>query len=67
MQPIRTASEINANIIIQPLQQTPLYQKLAKKVAELRLLGMPCKNIAKSLKVSERTILRAWKQGKEAQ
>ncbi|OGX53398.1 MAG: hypothetical protein A2321_03920 [Omnitrophica WOR_2 bacterium RIFOXYB2_FULL_45_11] len=61
MQPIRTASEITANIIIQPLPQTPLYQKLAKKITELRLLGMPCKDIAKSLNIAKRTVTRAYK------
>ena len=60
MQPIRTASEIRAKIIIQPLQRTPLYQKLAKKVIELRLLGMPNKEIAKNLKTSKRTVVRAY-------
>ncbi|MBU0709931.1 MAG: hypothetical protein KJ923_05320 [Candidatus Omnitrophica bacterium] len=61
LQPIRTASEIPVKIIIQSLQQTPLYQKIAKKVAELHLLAMTHKEIARSLKVSERTVLRAWK------
>jgi DNA invertase Pin-like site-specific DNA recombinase len=61
LQPIRTAGEITAHIIIQPLERTPLYQKLAQKVAELRLLGMPHEGIAKSLDVSKRTVLRAWK------
>ena len=60
MQPIRTASEITANIIIQPLPQTPLYQKLAKKITELRLLGMPNKEIAENLKISKRTVIRAY-------
>jgi len=64
LQPIRTASEITTNIIIQPLQRTPLYQKLAKKITELRLLGMPNKEIATSLNVSERTVIRACKFNK---
>ncbi len=50
MQPIRTAAEITAKMIIPPLQQIPLYQKLSKKITELRLLGMSNKEIAKSLK-----------------
>ena len=61
MQPIRTASEIQVKIIIQPLQRIPLYQKLTKKITELRLLGMPYKEIAKSLNVSKRTVSRACK------
>ena len=61
MQPIRTASEITANIIIRPLQRTPLYHKLANKVTELRLLGMPCKDIAKSLNIAKRTVTKACK------
>ena len=59
MQPIRTASEIQLKIIIQPLQRIPLYQKLAKKVAELHTLGMPLKKIALALHVSLQTIKRA--------
>jgi len=59
LQPIRTASEITANIIIQPLQRTPLYQKLAKKITELRLLGMPCSDIAKSLNIAKGTVTKA--------
>lgn len=61
MQPIRTASEITANIIIQPLQRIPLYQKLAKKITELRLLGMTYKEIAKSLNVAEKAVIKACK------
>jgi len=59
LQPIRTASEITAKIIIQPLERIPLYQKIAQKVAELRLLGMPHKKIAESLGISERTSKKA--------
>jgi len=61
LQPLRTASEITANIIIQPLQRTPLYQKISKKVAELHLLGMPSKDIAKSLNISKGTVTKAYK------
>jgi len=67
MQPIRTASEISAKIIIQPLQRTPLYQRLAKKITELRLLGMPRKDIAKSLNISRGTITNACKFNKTTQ
>jgi DNA-binding NarL/FixJ family response regulator len=59
LQPIRTASEIQVKIIIQSLQRTPLYQKLAKKVEELSLLGLSLRAIAKSLKVSKKTIKTA--------
>ena len=59
MQPIRTASEIHAKIIIKPLERIPLYQKLAQKVKELHLLGMTYKEIAKSLGVSKNTIKKA--------
>jgi len=59
LQPIRTASEISIKIVIEPLQHTPLYQKLASKVEELYLLGMSLRAIAKSLKVNRRTVLRA--------
>lgn len=61
MQPIRTAAEISAKIIIQPLERIPLYQKIAKKVAELRLLGMPHKEIAKSLDIAKNTVIKACK------
>lgn len=67
MQPIRTASEISAKIIIQPLQRTPLYQRLAKKITELRLLGMPCKDITKSLNISKGTVTKAYKFHKATQ
>ena len=60
MQPIRTASEIHAKIIIQPLEQIPLYQKLAQKVKELRLLGMTYKEIAKALNINKKTAIKAY-------
>ncbi len=59
--PIRTASEVPVKIIIQPLQRTPLYQKLAKKVEELLLLGMSFRAIGRSLGVSKRTVIRTYK------
>ncbi len=61
LQPIRTASEVPVKIIIQPLQRTPLYQKLAKKVEELLLLGMSFRAIGRSLGVNKRTVMRAYK------
>jgi len=59
LHPIRTASEITANIIIQPLECIPLYQKLAKKVQELNALGMLNKEIALALKINKKTVRRA--------
>jgi len=67
MQPIRTASEIQVKIIIEPLQRTPLYQKLSKKITELRLLGMPCKDITKGLNISKGTVTKAYKFHKTTQ
>jgi DNA invertase Pin-like site-specific DNA recombinase len=61
LQPIRTAAEIPVKIIIKPLKQTPLYQKLAKKTEELYLLDMPLRAIARSLGVNRRTVMRALK------
>jgi len=61
LQPIRTASEIQVKIIIQPLQRTPLYQKLAQKIEELSLLGMSVRAISKALKVNKSTIKRAYR------
>ena len=67
MQPIRTAAEITVKIIIQPLERIPLYQKISKKVAELHFLGMPCKDIAKSLNISKGTVTKAYKFHKTTQ
>jgi len=58
LQPIRTASEIEAHIKILPVRQIPLYQKHAQKATELHLLGIPQKQIAKTLNVSLKTIQR---------
>jgi len=60
LQPIRTISEIQAKIIIQPLERIPLYQKMAKKVQELHLLGMTLKKIASSLDISMNTVKKAY-------
>ena len=59
MQPIRTASEIAANIIIQPLERISLYQRLAKKIQELHTLGLLNKDIAQALKINKKTVRRA--------
>lgn len=61
LQPIRTASEIQVKIVIEPTEQTPLYQKLASKIEELYLLGMSLRAIAKNLKINRKTVLRALK------
>jgi DNA-binding transcriptional regulator YhcF (GntR family) len=59
--PKHIASEVQVKIIIRPLPRIPLYQKLAKKVEELFLLGMPLRVIAKSLGVNKNTVKRAYK------
>jgi len=57
-QPIRTISEISAHIKILPTRQIPLYQKISRKVKQLKSLGMPYHKIAKRLNTSEVTIDR---------
>ena len=37
----------------------PLYQKLAPKIKELKILGMNYKEIATKLKISEKTIRKS--------
>lgn len=59
LQPIRTASEITVRIVIPPVRRTPLYQKLAQKAGEIRLLGMSFQAIGRSLGVCEETARRA--------
>jgi DNA-binding NarL/FixJ family response regulator len=56
VQPIRTASEMPVRIKIPNSLRVPLYQKLAQKVEELHILGMPLKAIAESLNISINTI-----------
>ena len=58
-EPVECASEITAHIKILPAQNIPLYQKIAQKATQLRLLGMTYPQIAKSLKVSKKTVLKA--------
>jgi len=58
--PIRTAAEITATIILPPLQSVKLYHKIAQKVVELRALGMGFAAIAKSLKINENTVRKAY-------
>jgi len=59
LQPIRTFGEISTHIKILPAQQPYLYQKLSKKVTQLRLLEMTCKQMAKSLKTNRKTATKA--------
>ncbi|NGX28813.1 MAG: hypothetical protein K940chlam1_01000 [Candidatus Anoxychlamydiales bacterium] len=55
-QPIRTISFIPVQIKITFDQPVPLYQKLSSKIKELNVLGMPCKEIAVTLKISLKTV-----------
>ena len=59
MQPIRTISEISADIKILPAKQIPLYQKVSLKAKQLYALGMSYREIAKKLSVGETTVIRA--------
>ena len=59
MQPIRTASELSAHMVIQPTIKIPLYKKLAQKVQELSILGLSRSDIANSLDISITTVKRA--------
>ncbi len=61
MQPIRTISEISADIKISPAKQIPLYQKISLKAKQLYALGMSYNQIAKKLSVGETTVIRAYK------
>jgi len=61
LQPIRTAAQITASIKILPVKQLSLYQKLAQKATQLRLLGLPVKEIAIRLEVSKGTVENALK------
>jgi DNA invertase Pin-like site-specific DNA recombinase len=61
LQPIRTAAEITAHIKILPVHQPYLYQKLSQKATQLRLLGMSYQQIAKSLNINKRTVMKACK------
>jgi len=55
LQLIQTAAEISAHIKLLPANQILLYQKIAQKATELRLLGVPYSQIAKSLNMHEKT------------
>ncbi|MBN2478767.1 MAG: hypothetical protein JXA94_00920 [Parachlamydiales bacterium] len=56
MQPIRTMSLIPIRIKITLNENIPLYQKLARKIRELKALKMTEKQIAIKLNVSTKTI-----------
>ncbi len=59
MQLIRTVSEIKTKIII-PVQTTViLYKSISQKAKELHKLGMSFEAIAKTFKVSKKTVRRA--------
>ena len=64
MQPIRTAAEITVQIKIYPVRRVYLYQKYSQKAKELRLLGMSYEQIAKSLNISKKTVINAYKHKK---
>lgn len=59
--PTRTASEVDARIVIPPLMQVPIYMKIAQKVAELRHLNMTFAAIAKALSVSKQLAILAFR------
>jgi len=61
LQPIRTAAEMTAHIEILPVRQPYLYQKLSQKATQLCLLGMSYEQIAKSLNINKKTVVKACK------
>ena len=50
---------MSVHIKILPAQQLHLYQKLAQKATELRLLGMSYPQIAKALNINKKTVKKA--------
>ena len=58
-QPIRTLSLIPMRIKIGIERSIPLYQKLAPKIKELKILGMNYKEIATKLKICQKTIRKS--------
>ena len=64
LQPIRTAAEISAHILIYPVLRVYMYQKYSQKAKELRLLGMSYEQIAKRLNVSKKTVINAYRYKK---
>jgi len=65
LQPIRTVGEITANIPIRPGLHVPLYQKIAQKATQLRLLGMSYNEIGQALSVSPSLARKAHHFGRE--
>ncbi len=61
VQPIRTASEINAIIIIPIIKKVVLYKLYARKAKQLHTLGMSFKAISRSLKISQETARKAYR------
>ena len=59
MQPIRTASEIVANIMIPVNKQAILYKIYARKAKKLHMLGMSYEAIGRFLKIGQETARRA--------
>lgn len=59
-EPIRTAAELEVKIVLPPLINVALYHKIREKVAALHTLGMSLAAIAKSLKINEKTIRKAY-------
>jgi hypothetical protein len=64
LQPIRTASEITAQIKIYAVRRVYFYQKFSQKAKELRLPGMSYEQIATSLNISKKTAINAYKYKK---
>ncbi len=55
-QPIRTLSLIPVKIKITMTENIPLYQQLAPKIRELKILGMTVNEIAERWKISPKTV-----------
>ena len=61
MQPIRTFCAISLHIKIHPVKDIPLYQKISRKVRQLRELGMTFTAIAESLNSDTKTAIKAYR------
>jgi hypothetical protein len=57
--PIRTESLISVEIKITLNETIPVYQKLAGKIKELKVLGMSNEEIALRLKINRKTVGKA--------
>jgi len=58
---VERTAQITASIKILPVKQLSLYQKLARKATQLRLLDLSIKETAKRLDVSKGTVENALK------